>query len=61
VSPKVLNWRFLSIRGRKFSTGGVRGSSWRMLIRSGQKYHAIEKMLGSVAKENWIEVSIVRK
>lgn len=22
VSPKVLNWRFLSIRGRKFSTGG---------------------------------------
>jgi hypothetical protein len=32
-----------------------------MLIRSGQKYHAIEKMLGSVAKENWIEVSIVRK
>jgi hypothetical protein len=56
VSPKVLNWRFSSIRGMKFSAGGVRGSSWRMSLGSGQKYHAIEKMLGSVAKENWIEV-----
>lgn len=57
VSQNVLNWRFSSIRGMKFSVGGVRGSSWRMLLGSGQKYHTMGKLIGSMAIENWIEAS----
>ena len=57
ASKKFIHWRFDSIKGMEFSgrsytsLGNV---NWRMVPQSGQKYHAVKKLLGNQAQENWI-------
>jgi hypothetical protein len=63
ANGKVLNWRFSSIQGREFSSrafNGWGGSNWRLLPGSGQRYHVTGRLLGKVAKENWIKVALSR-
>ena len=63
ANGKVLNWRFSSIRGRVFSNhsfNGWGGSNWKLLPGSGQRYHVAGRLLGKVAKENWIKVALSR-
>ncbi|MFT4578329.1 MAG: hypothetical protein ACI8PD_000176 [Nitrospinales bacterium] len=63
ANGKVLNWRFSSIQGREFSSrsfNGWGGSNWRLLPSSGQRYHSTGRLLGQVAKENWIKVALSR-
>jgi hypothetical protein len=63
ANGKVLNWRFSSIRGRAFSNrsfNGWGGTNWRLLPGSGQRYHTTGRLLGKVAKENWIKVALSR-
>ena len=63
ANGKVLNWRFSSIRGRVFSNhsfNGWGGSNWILLPGSGQRYHVTGRLLGKVAKENWIKVALSR-
>jgi hypothetical protein len=63
ANGKVLNWRFSSIRGRAFSNrsfNGWGGTNWRLLPGSGQRYHVTGRLLGKVAKENWIKVALSR-
>ena len=63
ANGKVLNWRFSSIRGRVFSKrsfNGWGGSNWILLPGSGQRYHVTGRLLGKVAKENWIKVALSR-
>ena len=59
-----LNFRFDSIKGIDFSSasfgaGGAiswrgRGTSWRMVPVSGQRYRVTKRFLGTSAQENWI-------
>ncbi len=54
---KHIHWRFSSIKGIEFSGRSYTSSSntnWRMVPQSGQKYHAVHKLLGPQAAENWI-------
>jgi hypothetical protein len=63
ANGNVLNWRFSSIRGRAFSNrsfNGWGGTNWRLLPGSGQRYHVTGRLLGKVAKENWIKVALSR-
>ena len=58
-----LNFRFLSIKGVKFSTttfgrGGA-GSTWRMVPVGGQRYGVTKKLLGSSTQENWIVAKMI--
>ena len=63
ANGKVLNWRFSSIRGRVFSNrsfNGWGGSNWILLPGSRQRYHVTGRLLGKVAKKNWIKVPLSR-
>ena len=63
ANGKVLNWRFSSIRGRVFSNrsfNGWGGSNWILLPSSRQRYHVTGRLLGKVAKKNWIKVPLSR-
>ena len=63
ANGKVLNWRFSSIRGRVFSNrsfNGWGGSNWILLPGSRQRYHVTGRLLGKVAKKNWIKVALSR-
>ena len=57
ASKKFIHWRFDSIKGMEFSgrsytsLGNV---NWRMVPPSGQRHHALKKILGNQAQENWI-------
>lgn len=58
ASKDHIHWRFDSIKGLRFSgrsyTGGGGNTNWRMVPQSGQKYKAVNKILGTQAQENWI-------
>jgi hypothetical protein len=57
ASKKFIHWRFDSIKGMEFagrSYTSLGNINWRMVPQSGQKYRAVEKLLGNQAQENWI-------
>ncbi len=61
ASAKILNWRFSAIQGKDYSNRsftGWGGAAWRMVLSSGQKYHATKKLLGVEAQENWVEAQL---
>jgi hypothetical protein len=57
ASKKYIHWRFDSIKGMGFtgrSKTSLGNTNWRMVPQSGQKYQAVQKLLGTQAQENWI-------
>jgi hypothetical protein len=57
ASKKHIHWRFDSIKGMGFTGRAKTGwghVNWRMVPQSGQKYQAVQKLLGDQAQENWI-------
>ena len=57
ASKKYIHWRFDSIKGMGFTGRAKTGwgnVNWRMVPQSGQKYQAVQKLLGTQAQENWI-------
>lgn len=62
ASKEYIHWRFDSIKGMNFfgrsytSFGNI---NWRMVPQSGQEYHAVHKLLGTQAQENWIIAKLV--
>jgi len=64
-----LNFRFDSIKGIVFSSssfgaGGAiswrgRGTSWRMVPVSGQRFRVTKKLLGTSTQENWIVAKMI--
>ena len=57
ASKKYIHWRFDSIKGMGFTGRAKTGwgnVNWRMVPQSGQKYQAVQKLLGPQAQENWI-------
>ena len=57
ASKKYIHWRFDSIKGMGFtgrSKTGWGNVNWRMVPQPGQKYQAVQKLLGTQAQENWI-------
>lgn len=57
ADKKHIHWRFNSIKGMGFSGRSYTGwgnTNWRMVPQSGQEYHAVHKLLGTQAQENWI-------
>lgn len=57
-----LHWRFFEIQGVKYSLTRNQmaryGTAWRMVPRSGQKFHVTDKFLGSKQWTNWVEAKI---
>ena len=53
-----LNFRFESIKGSEFSNasfgGAGRGTSWRMIPVTGQRYRVTKILFGTSTQENWI-------
>ncbi len=59
---KYIHWRFDSIKGMAFSGRSYTSfgnTNWRMVPQSGQEYHAVHKLLGTQAQENWIITKLV--
>jgi len=57
ADSKHIHWRFDSIKGMEFSGRSYTSfgnTNWRMVPQSGQEYHAVHKLLGTQAQENWI-------
>ena len=56
ASKTSLNWRFEKIKGVEFDSSftGMRGATWRLVPKDGQKYYATKNILGKNTQENWI-------
>ena len=57
ADSKHIHWRFDSIKGMGFSGRSYTSfgnTNLRMVPQSGQEYHAVNKLLGTQAQENWI-------
>lgn len=62
VSKQKIHWRFNSINGMTFSGRAYTGwgnANWRMVPQTGQKYHAVHRVLGVQAQENWIMAELI--
>ncbi|PIQ98231.1 MAG: hypothetical protein COV67_00030 [Nitrospinae bacterium CG11_big_fil_rev_8_21_14_0_20_56_8] len=57
VTPNTIHWKLDSIRGQNYSSGILPewgGSTWRLTLKKGQKYHVTKKLLVDRTDENWI-------
>lgn len=62
ASKEHIHWRFDSIKGINFSrrpNTSFGNTNWRMVPQPGQEYHAVQKLLGTQAQENWIIAELV--
>ncbi len=62
ASKEYIHWRFDSIKGIGFSGQSYTSfgnTNWRMVPQPGQEYHAVHKLLGTQAQENWIIAELV--
>ena len=62
ASKKHIHWRFISINGMTFSAQAYTGwgnANWKMAPQLGQKYHAVKRIMGTRALENWIVAKLV--
>lgn len=56
-AKEKIHWRIEIIKGVSFSNSsfpGHRGSTWRLIPKSGQRYKQSKNLFGSQTQENWI-------
>lgn len=62
ASQGILHWRFFEIQGVKYSLTRNQlaryGTAWKLVPKSGQKFHLTDKLLGAKQWTNWIEAKI---
>jgi hypothetical protein len=61
TSHRKVNWKFTKIQGGVFSTRsftGWGGTRWRLVPGSSQQFYFVDKVLGSVAQENWVTIPL---
>jgi hypothetical protein len=62
ASKKYIHWRFTSINGMGFSGRAYTGwgnANWRLVPQTGQSYHTVKRVLGTLTHENWIRTKLV--